>query len=106
MNPLWNTLIVAGIEEVDEVKQPFIGVITQVGSCEAFSGFELELTLVGSVFIQIAFQKGVAYTVKHVATGLGAMLLNQAVEDEFRKKVGYRSERLGETETYRYQSLI
>ena len=43
---------------------------------------------------------------KHVATGLGAMLLNQAVEDEFRKKVGYRSERLGETETYRYQSLI
>ncbi|CAD6190978.1 unnamed protein product [Caenorhabditis auriculariae] len=65
MNPLWNTLIVAGIEEEEknnkETSTPFIGVITQ---------------------------KGCAYQVKHVATGIGAMLLNQAVEDSWRKKGG------------------
>lgn len=63
MNPIWNTLVVAGIEEEEknnkESKTPFIGVITQ---------------------------KGCAYQVKHVATGMGAYLLNQAVEDEWRKK--------------------
>ncbi|CAI4220688.1 unnamed protein product [Auanema sp. JU1783] len=63
MNPVWNTLIVAGIEEEEknntETATPFIGVITQ---------------------------RGVAYPVKSVATGIGAMLLNQAVEDEYRKK--------------------
>lgn len=31
--------------------------------------------------------QGVAYQTKHVATGIAAMLLNQAVEDEWRKKV-------------------
>ncbi|CAB3407231.1 unnamed protein product [Caenorhabditis bovis] len=63
MNPLWNTLVVAGVEEEEknnkETSTPFIGIITQ---------------------------KGCAYQVKHVATGLGAYLLNQAIEDEFRKK--------------------
>ncbi|EPB76463.1 hypothetical protein ANCCEY_04447 [Ancylostoma ceylanicum] len=63
MNPLWNTLIVAGVEDEEknnkETSNPFIGVITQ---------------------------KGVAYQTKHVATGIAAMLLNQAVEDEWRKK--------------------
>lgn len=63
MNPIWNTLIVAGIEDEEknnkETSSPFIGVITQ---------------------------KGVAYQTKHVATGIAAMLLNQAVEDEWRKK--------------------
>ncbi|KAJ1373206.1 hypothetical protein KIN20_035555 [Parelaphostrongylus tenuis] len=63
MNPLWNTLVVAGIEDEEknnkETSTPFIGVITQ---------------------------KGVAYQTKHVATGIAAMLLNQVVEDEGRKK--------------------
>ncbi|KIH58919.1 hypothetical protein ANCDUO_10862 [Ancylostoma duodenale] len=31
-------------------------------------------------------RQGVAYQTKHVATGIAAMLLNQAVEDEWRKK--------------------
>ncbi|CAJ0568953.1 unnamed protein product, partial [Mesorhabditis spiculigera] len=61
MDPLWNTLLVAGVEEDFENKEPFIGVITQ---------------------------KGVAYPVKSVATGMGAMLVNQAIEDEFHKKQG------------------
>ncbi|XGW23533.1 hypothetical protein V3C99_005622, partial [Haemonchus contortus] len=64
MNPLWNTLVVAGVEDEEknnkESSTPFIGVITQ---------------------------KGVAYQTKHVATGIAAMLLNQAVEDEWKKKV-------------------
>ncbi|KAK6054660.1 peptidase, T1 family [Cooperia oncophora] len=64
MNPLWNTLVVAGVEDEEknnkETSVPFIGVITQ---------------------------KGVAYQTKHVATGIAAMLLNQAVEDEWKKKV-------------------
>nr|CDJ93285.1 tRNA-dihydrouridine synthase and Proteasome domain containing protein [Haemonchus contortus] len=63
MNPLWNTLVVAGVEDEEknnkESSTPFIGVITQ---------------------------KGVAYQTKHVATGIAAMLLNQAVEDEWKKK--------------------
>ncbi|KJH46214.1 peptidase, T1 family [Dictyocaulus viviparus] len=63
MNPLWNTLVVAGVEDEEknnkETSIPFIGVITQ---------------------------KGVAYQTKYVATGIAAMLLNQLIEDEGRKK--------------------
>uniref|UniRef100_A0A1I7ZK73 Proteasome subunit beta n=1 Tax=Steinernema glaseri TaxID=37863 RepID=A0A1I7ZK73_9BILA len=64
MNPLWNTLIIAGMQpeplDYDTLK-PFIGVITQ---------------------------RGVAYKTQSVATGLGAMLLNQAIETDVRAKKG------------------
>uniref|UniRef100_A0A7E4VYM7 Proteasome subunit beta n=1 Tax=Panagrellus redivivus TaxID=6233 RepID=A0A7E4VYM7_PANRE len=61
MNPLWNTLIVIGMqpEPTYDNLVPFIGVVTQ---------------------------RGVAYPTKHVATGLGAMLLNQAIETDVRTK--------------------
>ncbi len=42
MNPIWNTLIVAGVQQEENGVSPFIGVITQ---------------------------RGVAYTTEHVATG-------------------------------------
>uniref|UniRef100_A0A914WW96 Proteasome subunit beta n=1 Tax=Plectus sambesii TaxID=2011161 RepID=A0A914WW96_9BILA len=59
MNPLWNTLVVVGTQPDDEgVKKPFIGIVTL---------------------------KGVAYHPKYVATGLGAMLIQQSLETEFRK---------------------
>ncbi|MFH4982281.1 hypothetical protein AB6A40_008990 [Gnathostoma spinigerum] len=58
MNPVWNTLIVAGMQLEDGNLVPFIGVITP---------------------------RGVAYHTKSVVTGLGAMLLNEAVETESRK---------------------
>ncbi|KAI1724736.1 proteasome subunit domain-containing protein [Ditylenchus destructor] len=64
MNPLWNTLIVSGMQpdsDNSEMKVPFIGVVTQ---------------------------RGVAYETKSVATGLGAMLLHQFVETNHRAKAG------------------
>ncbi|TKR96912.1 hypothetical protein L596_010861 [Steinernema carpocapsae] len=64
MNPLWNTLVVAGMqpEPMDyATRKPFIGVITQ---------------------------RGVAYKATSVATGMGAMLLNQAIETDVRAKSG------------------
>uniref|UniRef100_F1L8X9 Proteasome subunit beta n=1 Tax=Ascaris suum TaxID=6253 RepID=F1L8X9_ASCSU len=61
MNPIWNTLIVGGLQKENDEMKPFIGVITQ---------------------------RGVAYRAQSVATGMGAMLLNQAVETEFRKVGG------------------
>jgi len=68
MNPMWNTLIVCGMqpEQFDHTKlSPFIGVITP---------------------------KGVAYEAKHVATGLSAMLLNQVIETEYRSKTMTKDE--------------
>ncbi|KAH7730087.1 proteasome A-type and B-type family protein [Aphelenchoides avenae] len=63
MNPIWNILIVAGMqpEEHGDKLVPFIGVITP---------------------------KGVAYTATSAATGLGAMTLNQAVQDNWRARDG------------------
>ncbi|VDK75160.1 unnamed protein product [Litomosoides sigmodontis] len=61
MNPLWNTLVVAGMQRQNDELEPFIGVITS---------------------------RGVAYRTKSVATGLGAMLLNQVIETEHRKNDG------------------
>ncbi|VDP19819.1 unnamed protein product [Onchocerca flexuosa] len=61
MNPLWNTLVVAGMQAQNEQLEPFIGVITS---------------------------RGVAYRTKSVATGMGAMLLNQVIETEHRKNDG------------------
>uniref|UniRef100_A0A915EFK1 Proteasome subunit beta type-4 n=1 Tax=Ditylenchus dipsaci TaxID=166011 RepID=A0A915EFK1_9BILA len=62
MNPLWNTLVVIGMQPTTgdpTVKEPFIGVVTP---------------------------RGVAYETKSVATGMGAMLLNQAVETNYRPR--------------------
>ncbi|KAK6106076.1 Proteasome subunit family protein [Brugia pahangi] len=61
MNPLWNTLVVAGLQTQNDQLEPFIGVITS---------------------------RGVAYRPKSVATGMGAMLLNQVIETEQRKNDG------------------
>nr|CDQ02227.1 BMA-PBS-7, isoform e [Brugia malayi] len=61
MNPLWNTLVVAGLQTQNDQLEPFIGVITS---------------------------RGVAYRTKSVATGMGAMLLNQVIETEQRKNDG------------------
>lgn len=58
-DPVWNTLVVAGTQLEDDVKTPFIGLVNQ---------------------------RGVAYPTRHVATGFGAMLLNQLIETEWRKK--------------------
>uniref|UniRef100_A0A0N5AW27 Proteasome subunit beta n=1 Tax=Syphacia muris TaxID=451379 RepID=A0A0N5AW27_9BILA len=55
LNPVWNTLIVAGMQMENGEKKPFIGVITP---------------------------RGVAYRTNSVATGIGAMLLNQVIETE------------------------
>ncbi|CAD5207288.1 unnamed protein product [Bursaphelenchus okinawaensis] len=61
MDPLWNTLIVAGMnpEPTYDELAPFIGVITQ---------------------------RGVAYEAKSVATGLGQMLLNESMERTIREE--------------------
>uniref|UniRef100_A0AC34QZZ9 Proteasome subunit beta n=1 Tax=Panagrolaimus sp. JU765 TaxID=591449 RepID=A0AC34QZZ9_9BILA len=61
MNPVWNTLIVIGMqpEPTYDNLQPFIGVVNP---------------------------RGVAYSTKHVATGLGAMLLHQNMETDARSK--------------------
>ncbi|CAD5211579.1 unnamed protein product [Bursaphelenchus xylophilus] len=63
MDPLWNTLIVAGMnpEPTYDELAPFIGVITQ---------------------------RGVAYEAKSVATGMGQMLLNESLERATRDKGG------------------
>jgi len=71
-NPLWNTLVVVGMQpEEDGEKKPFIGIVTL---------------------------KGVAYEPKYVATGLGAMLLQQSLETEVRKKMGNNAEKLTKDE--------
>uniref|UniRef100_A0AC35TSN3 Proteasome subunit beta n=1 Tax=Rhabditophanes sp. KR3021 TaxID=114890 RepID=A0AC35TSN3_9BILA len=62
MDPVWTNLIVGGMQPDENdyaTKVPFIGVITP---------------------------KGVSYTVKSVATGMGAMLLNQVLETDVRAK--------------------
>ncbi|VDN03685.1 unnamed protein product [Thelazia callipaeda] len=61
MNPLWNTLVVVGMQKMNDQLEPFIGVITS---------------------------RGVAYRTKSVATGMGAMLLNQVIETEQSKTNG------------------
>jgi hypothetical protein len=48
MNPLWNTLVVVGMQSNGDEKKPFIGVVSL---------------------------RGVAYTPNFVATGIGAMLV-------------------------------
>jgi len=58
-DPIWNTLVVAGVQKEKGVDTPFIGIVTQ---------------------------RGVAYPSRHVATGFGAMLLNQLIETEYKKK--------------------
>ncbi|VDD90785.1 unnamed protein product [Enterobius vermicularis] len=58
LDPIWNILVTAGMEKEGGDKNPYIGVITQ---------------------------RGVAYSSDTVATGIGAMLLNQAMETEFGK---------------------
>uniref|UniRef100_A0A1I7XP16 tRNA-dihydrouridine(16/17) synthase [NAD(P)(+)] n=1 Tax=Heterorhabditis bacteriophora TaxID=37862 RepID=A0A1I7XP16_HETBA len=98
MNPLWNTLIVAGIEEEEkhstEMSTPFIGVITQkvltiyIYIC-AYKFHVIVFKYFSTFLLKPAYKrqlKGVAYQTKHVATGIAAMLLNQAVEDEWKKK--------------------
>ena len=97
MDPLWNTLVVAGIEQEEKNNKnsstAFIGIITQrvcvtkVASMRPhvnFFFFHQE----NPKLIEIAQRElvqGVAYTTDSVATGMGAMLLNQLIETEYRK---------------------
>uniref|UniRef100_A0A0K0EZF9 Proteasome subunit beta n=1 Tax=Strongyloides venezuelensis TaxID=75913 RepID=A0A0K0EZF9_STRVS len=62
LNPIWTQLLVGGMQPIDNDftnMEPYIGVITP---------------------------KGVSYKAKSVATGMGAMLLNQLLETDVRAK--------------------